>query len=286
MKSVSSSHGAKSLIEIEEARGHRVAFVDYRWGHTTYAQASILDSLCGDLYDWTEDTTTLVRLHANDLPQTTITRDLFPSPVGFFWFGKEGIAYDDNDEDSKTPSPRIHAFSWCPTQYAGDNKWHAGAFLPFREATGIYGVVYLRLPEMGDGIYPVYFGVYDFGSDFSFDPRMRVFAASLLFVNQKVVSCKTQSIPRHEQRRRIKSPLKDQSLFRTVILRELWYQQQEKRGVSQAPEWTHRWTVRGHWRAQFYPRTGVHQPKFIYPYVKGPNNLPLVETKPIFKVSR
>lgn len=36
-----------------------------------------------------------------------------------------------------------------------------------------------------------------------------------------------------------------------------------------------RWVVDGHWRNQWYPSSGVHRPRWIEPYVKGPDGAPL-----------
>jgi hypothetical protein len=36
-----------------------------------------------------------------------------------------------------------------------------------------------------------------------------------------------------------------------------------------------RWTVRGHWRNQWYPSRNEHRPVWINPHIKGPENAPL-----------
>lgn len=40
--------------------------------------------------------------------------------------------------------------------------------------------------------------------------------------------------------------------------------------------YSHRFIVSGHWRNQWYPASGVHRQKWISPYVKGDESLPLV----------
>ncbi len=48
-------------------------------------------------------------------------------------------------------------------------------------------------------------------------------------------------------------------------------------GAPSSPvDWSHRWIVDGHWRNQFHPSTGGHVPTWIAPYVKGPDERPLV----------
>lgn len=42
------------------------------------------------------------------------------------------------------------------------------------------------------------------------------------------------------------------------------------------PDWKNKWTVRAHFRKQYYPSTGEHKPKLILSYIKGPADLPLV----------
>ena len=36
-----------------------------------------------------------------------------------------------------------------------------------------------------------------------------------------------------------------------------------------------RWTVRGHWRRQWYPSRGGHRPVWINPHIKAPDGAPL-----------
>lgn len=53
-------------------------------------------------------------------------------------------------------------------------------------------------------------------------------------------------------------------------------------------EWNHRWAVRGHWRNQYLPSTKGHSLTWIAPYLKGPEDKPLVvsSAKKLFKVVR
>jgi hypothetical protein len=51
--------------------------------------------------------------------------------------------------------------------------------------------------------------------------------------------------------------------------------------------WACRWLVRGHWRRQWHPSTGQHVPKWILPYVKGPDGAPLKPpTETVYSVCR
>lgn len=56
---------------------------------------------------------------------------------------------------------------------------------------------------------------------------------------------------------------------------------------SKAIEWSCRWVVKGFWRNQYYPGRGVHEPKWIDPFVKGPADKPLkVHTHRVNVVNR
>lgn len=46
--------------------------------------------------------------------------------------------------------------------------------------------------------------------------------------------------------------------------------------AHEGPEWSHRWLVRGHWRNQWYPSENRHKPVYIMPFVKGPEDKPLI----------
>lgn len=51
-------------------------------------------------------------------------------------------------------------------------------------------------------------------------------------------------------------------------------------------EWSRRWVVRGHWRKQYYPSTKTHDWKYIYEYIKGPEDKPLVTGRRVFNFRR
>ena len=51
------------------------------------------------------------------------------------------------------------------------------------------------------------------------------------------------------------------------------------RGASKSGtdrEYHHRWMVRGHWRNQWYPKQLRNKPRWIQPYLKGPDGAPLL----------
>ena len=55
-------------------------------------------------------------------------------------------------------------------------------------------------------------------------------------------------------------------------------------GTPHEGHWRHRWLVRGHLRAQWYPSEQAHHLMWIAPHVKGPKDAPLKRT--VYRVSR
>lgn len=49
----------------------------------------------------------------------------------------------------------------------------------------------------------------------------------------------------------------------------------EHSGEHDAVDWSHQWIVSGHWRQQWYPSLNANRPRWIMPYVKGPEDKPL-----------
>lgn len=53
-------------------------------------------------------------------------------------------------------------------------------------------------------------------------------------------------------------------------------------GGDGSREYVHRWIVRGHWRRQWYPSIQSHRPIWITPYVKGPEDAPLLGGEKVY----
>jgi hypothetical protein len=72
-------------------------------------------------------------------------------------------------------------------------------------------------------------------------------------------------------------------------LRVITLRRPPRRGHSdaqQAVDWSHRWIVNGHWRRQWYPAVAEHRLRYILPYVKGPDDRPLVVKDTVFALRR
>jgi hypothetical protein len=69
---------------------------------------------------------------------------------------------------------------------------------------------------------------------------------------------------------------------KVVTLRRL--RAKHEGGGTREVEWTHRWMVSGHWRNQPY-KDGVRL-RYIFPFVKGPEHLPLVVKETVYALKR
>jgi len=111
----------------------------------------------------------------------------------------------------------------------------------------------------------------------------RYLHALFLMLNQTIVRTSTHE-PNSKERRRLKRmPIPGKV---TVIeLRRSEYPDREP-GESHV-EWSHRWLVRGHWRWQRCgPGLSEKKRVWVHPYVKGPEDRPLVASQRIYDLRR
>ena len=101
------------------------------------------------------------------------------------------------------------------------------------------------------------------------------------------------SLEKHLQSRQVRraADRKNQKLpdVRHVVLRRAPGQRpgDEYHPAMRHIDWNCQWLVASHWRNQYYPSTGEHHPKFIQPYLKGPEDKPLKKpVSTIFSVER
>lgn len=115
-----------------------------------------------------------------------------------------------------------------------------------------------------------------------------LFVAALLVMNQKVTGISGLSADRAVRRRAERAGLTIPNSINIVTLRRLadrgkiFPDEEEERDAN----WSHRWWVRGHWRYQYYPSRGTHEWIYIDPYIKGPENKPIVPKPDVFFLER
>lgn len=99
----------------------------------------------------------------------------------------------------------------------------------------------------------------------------------LAFLNSPYIP---KNVRRPSRGLRRASERKDQAELSDVVFVDLRAVASETRRETGEPtevDWKHRWTVRGHNRAQWYPSEQAHHVIYIAPYVKGPEGAPLLE---------
>lgn len=112
------------------------------------------------------------------------------------------------------------------------------------------------------------------------------FVACASFLHESIIELREPKMDRAQRRRQEKNRRnsQNQSVVRTVSLRRKITNQ--SRGNETDHEWHCRWLVGGHWRKQWYSATKEHKPKYIAPYVKGPENMPLKQPQPTVFVAK
>lgn len=117
----------------------------------------------------------------------------------------------------------------------------------------------------------------------------RFFAAFLTLQSQRLAHVERQQAARASRRRLERSGTLDASKeIRVVTLRRYREASDEERAEidHQGIEWSHRWMVSGHWRNQWVPSMNDHRLTWIDPYVKGPEDRPLLLRDTVFKLTR
>lgn len=104
---------------------------------------------------------------------------------------------------------------------------------------------------------------------------MRFIYCFIQFISQEILVNRKSYVRRATARRAKRSNLTINPVVNVVQLRRKRYEHSADETYEPSDrEYSHQWLVRGHWRNQWYPSLGIHQPKWIAPYVKGPEDKP------------
>jgi len=109
-----------------------------------------------------------------------------------------------------------------------------------------------------------------------------------LLIQQKVPRVETQQADRH-LRRRIertapKGPVPEVLVI--TLRRESEHGAIEPETDPVPGRWSHRWIVGGFWRNQYHPSKHCHIRRWINPYVKGPEDKPLIIKDKVYRWER
>ncbi len=103
---------------------------------------------------------------------------------------------------------------------------------------------------------------------------VRIPAVTLLLLGQTLAARSRLSPDRATRRRALKHGRLEPADLTIITLRRVVRRRSD--AESSPVDWHHRWIVNGHWRNQWHRGQRVHRSKWIAPYVKGPDDAPLI----------
>lgn len=113
----------------------------------------------------------------------------------------------------------------------------------------------------------------------------RMLLATWRLLGQKIVHTEINFAPRQLRRRAQRFMPCDGDILIIRLRREFSPRAQlEELGESGEVWWTHRWTVRGHWRRPKGSGLDAEKTEWVSPYIKGPAHLPLITKDKIFSL--
>jgi hypothetical protein len=255
-----------------------------------------------DCYFVTADMTALAIHAAKSMPWVTFRADELPSTEGFMVFDGPVAHRQDGDTDGTVD---VSVFAWTlakdvhiwdmteeDTDLLGLDRDRVG-----QKMSKTKNQEYPRSPdEIRDVIYLYDFARYksylvplgafrvwvdtaehDDAPSYETNPLVVLRAAwnimSETLPGRSLVEVMPTRVDRPTRRRLKRASLPDALLV--VRLRRYAQPVPDREGVMPV-DWSHRWLVTGHWRNQWVPSLGGHRLQWIHPYVKGPNDRPLV----------
>jgi hypothetical protein len=235
------------------------------------------------------------------LPNMTLTDDLFFTENAFVWF-EMPVPLPERENEKEGDEPLMaHAMGWSllagvPT-FSVYQAWvpmqgdPTVGFLPrARFAWKVGQHLDERIAEAENNMrqQPNYIGYRDPSAH-----EVKYAAVLLNMLNDKVPIITRQGFPRSTRKRLekesegVREPISE---VKVIKLRRFDEEPDfSGKPAEPNPDWegySHRFPVDGHWRAQFYPSRNAHIPKWIMPYVKGPEDKPFIDKRRIFTAVR
>lgn len=232
------------------------------------------------------------------LPDTTLDRSAIPSRVGWLWFSTPlrvpGLRVFS---EYTCMLPVIRAMSWAVTERELSGRVFAVIDGQAESGSVPHGVNVLAYFDCADGEGP-HFAYIDSwphaerlsevapadahgvasqaldGGEQVAPFCRRAFFSFCSFVQQRIFTSVSQRAERHTCKRLEREGFMHEPLIRVIQLRRS-QAHAGHHGDGEPIEWSHQWIVSGHWRQQWYPSLNANQPRWIMPYVKGPEDKPL-----------
>lgn len=272
-------------------------------GRVTLSGLESMRLLESDVYWISEDMGDLTDAAATTMPPQPLLPQDVPTPTGFAVFQRPIVLRDQ----AAGPDQRItvKAMCWTPagepgglmvTTYA-DHRSFAEPLDSIHALVRSRGMTPPPLelaaitPWMWDESWLTYAGDLE-AAVRGWDGRspgitaqiLRLLAALWTLTRQPIAVATTATRPRQD-RRRYEREGRPIPRIQIITLRRLRHGDAVD-GEHHQREYSHRWVVNGHWRNQWLPSAGTHRLTFIAPYVKGPEDAPLVVKQKVYRWTR
>lgn len=266
----------------------------------------------GDCYAWGRDPITAVRMASASIPlESQLWLEHVPSlGYGWFWFDVP------LQIQTRSAASRVEAILWGWSDESKHDSLVVTAFA--RDASqGLLSSTVFRW-QIGESIEQVlarcraeYEASYGPGGRWhgyaasiedvdvsrqrtlaAIESLARFVLSAFTWVKQEIISFGSGHVERHRRKQlarenKLERPPSD---VKIIALRRVNYQSSSGGsavGGESGRAYNVRWVVRAHPRNQWYPSKGRHELIWIDPYVKGPDDKPLKETKAtVFAVTR
>lgn len=219
-------------------------------------------------YLWTEEVR--AGLAGLEIPRHVLSPRVLPQPASWHTF-ETGIGLGGTLE-------------WNGRNFAGST---ADAVLVIDRGTGMEVLQFgaMEDTETGEAVPAVLGGTLRYGAvypdDFEGDWRnlatgvlmMFAFLASPFIPKQQM---RASRAARREAKRN-GFPERPEDLVTFIVLRRPEKRRHPSDESPNQTEWKHRWLVSGHLRAQWYPSEQAHRLIWIAPYLKGPEDAPMLQ---------
>lgn len=228
-------------------------------------------------YFWAKNVCSIIREVSPGMPPWYLSTDALPSTCGFFWFA-EPLPLPGGE------TLKLQCLVWGPSKRVSE-----GTIQPVIARAlgdGIAITTWAR-DETDRNLIPYHYMDWWFGETPSgaagrfkaemIEQKHETFstvAAMLAFLQQRILIAPEQRADRPARRRLEREGWQHEPLIRVVELRRKQVHSAQS-GEHEAVEWSHQWIVSGHWRQQWYPSLNANQPRWIMPYVKGPEDKPI-----------
>jgi hypothetical protein len=118
-------------------------------------------------------------------------------------------------------------------------------------------------------------------TDYNGDKQIGIILKRCAFLNSPYIDSAQGRLPRHQRRQleRIDASREEVDVqINVVTLRHRVVKPEHQvKPPDEGVDWKHKWWVSGHYRAQWYPSEKSHKVIWIAPFLKGPEDAPLLE---------